>query len=215
MPSLEERWLNLCKRSKAIGRPLVYFDQLVTHYKEPHRKHHVLGHLEDMFQEFDEVRHLAEDVNAIEFSIFFHNYVYDVTGKKDSENMSAADFIFVASSVYLGKPLKRKVFEMIPASKHVTIPDDPDTRLFCDLDLTILGQSKERFDQFDRDIREEYGWVGEIAFAKGRIGVLECFLPPNRATIYLTDHFRKKYEKQAIANLERSIAQLQNRLQPL
>src|SRR3989344_6664235 len=176
MPSLVERWFDLCKRSKAIGKPLVYFDQLVAHYKEPHRKYHTLEHLEEMFREFDEVRYLAEDENSIEFSIFFHDDVYDVSGKTDSENRSAANFIFTASSMYLPKPLKRKVFEMIPASKHKVISDDPDTKLFCDIDLTILGQPKERFDEFERQIREAYDWAGEIAFVTGRVGVLESFL---------------------------------------
>jgi predicted metal-dependent HD superfamily phosphohydrolase len=48
--------------------------------------------------------------------------------------------------------------------------------------------------------------VPEAAFADGRPAILENFL--SRTSLYGTDFFRAKYERQARENLRRSIRQL-------
>ena len=78
-----------------------------------------------------------------------------------------------------------------------------------DIDLSILGQSEDRFDTYERQVREEYEWVTEDAFVAGRLAILKLFL--ERPTIYSTPFFRTRYEAQARRNLNRSLAQLSNR----
>jgi predicted metal-dependent HD superfamily phosphohydrolase len=63
-----------------------------------------------------------------------------------------------------------------------------------------------KFDEYERQIRSEYSWVPEDAFAKGRSAILSSILA--RARIYSTEFFYGKYEKSARENLARSISQL-------
>ena len=78
-----------------------------------------------------------------------------------------------------------------------------------DIDLAILGQSPDLFGAYDRGIREEYSWVPEDDYRKGRIAVLQSFL--ERKSIYSTDYFRSEYEEKARKNLCRAILRLQSR----
>lgn len=75
-----------------------------------------------------------------------------------------------------------------------------------DIDLSILGQDRSKFDEYERQIRSEYSWVAADAFAKGRSAILSSILA--RPRIYSTGLFYNKYEKIARENLARSIARL-------
>ena len=95
---------------------------------------------------------------------------------------------------------------MILDTKHTKPPHDTDGALLVDIDLTILGQSWERFEEYERQIRQEYEWVEAKTFAEGRSAMLKSFL--KRPCIYYTNHFGDKYEARARMNLERSITRL-------
>ena len=92
------------------------------------------------------------------------------------------------------------------ATKHSESPTDPDVQLLVDIDLSILGQSEEKFDEYELQVRKEYEWVSEGAFVTGRSAILKSFL--NRPTIYSTQFFRNKYEAQARRNIDRSLSRL-------
>ena len=76
-----------------------------------------------------------------------------------------------------------------------------------DIDLTILGQSKNDFNKYENQIRKEYDFVSDREFAQGRKKILNSFLSSPR--IYKTDYFFKKYEKKARENLNYSIKRLE------
>jgi predicted metal-dependent HD superfamily phosphohydrolase len=73
--------------------------------------------------------------------------------------------------------------------------------------LSIFGRAAARFDAYERAIRREYDHVPEKTFAKGRAAILRGFL--NRPTIYLTNHFKRRYEPAARENLRRSVERLE------
>jgi len=50
-----------------------------------------------------------------------------------------------------------------------------DAPLLVDVDLSILGQPKARFDEYERQIRAEYGWVPEKIFGTKRAEILQRF----------------------------------------
>ncbi|MBI2124237.1 hypothetical protein HYT92_00440 [Candidatus Pacearchaeota archaeon] len=72
-----------------------------------------------------------------------------------------------------------------------------------DIDLAALGKPEKEFDEYGKDIREEYGWVSEEQFGHGRSAMLKSFL--KRQSVYLTDFFKERYESNAIKNLERAL----------
>ena len=86
------------------------------------------------------------------------------------------------------------------------LPGEPDVQLLVDIDLSILGQPETKFDEYERQVREEYEWVPEDQFVVGRSAMLKSFL--DRPNIFATQFFSNKYEKQARANIARSLASL-------
>jgi predicted metal-dependent HD superfamily phosphohydrolase len=75
-----------------------------------------------------------------------------------------------------------------------------------DVDLSILGASEVRFAEYERQVRQEYGWVAEGAFRQARARVLTSLL--SRSSIYSTAWFAARLEGQARKNLSRSLKEL-------
>jgi predicted metal-dependent HD superfamily phosphohydrolase len=209
MPSLNDRFFRLWRRIGASGDPRPRFADLVSRYAEPWRVYHRLTHIETMLAELDTFPGLEEarsmSFSAIEMAIWYHDVVYS-TQAKDNEERSADVFRVVARSSCFTGDYAEKVAKLILATTHLIAPNDATAGLLCDVDLAILGQPEAAFDEYERQIREEYGWVPEEQFRKGRAGILENFL--GRRRIYSTDFFRDKYGNQARKNLIRSIERL-------
>ena len=78
--------------------------------------------------------------------------------------------------------------------------------MLVDVDLWILGAPQSRFDEYERQVREEYGWVPGLIYRRKRREILESLAA--RPTIFSTGRFVERYEPQARANLARSLARL-------
>lgn len=200
---IRRRWRALWERLGAHADPP--FEDLASRYAEPHRAYHTLDHIAHCLDEFEAARTLAREPSAVELALWYHDAVYDPRAK-DNEEKSAALAVDVVRGSGHPDALGRRVAEMILASTHRAASDDPDTRLFTDIDLSILGRPEAVFDEYERQVRREYAWVPEPMFRAGRSAILSSFL--ERPSLYLTDFFRGKCEKAARANLERSIARL-------
>ncbi len=189
----------------ASGNPEAIFEMLQARYSEPHRAYHNLNHVGDCLAEFDNVLKLAKNADVVEAAIWFHDIIYDPRAK-DNEEKSAALAQHVIKSAGLAEGFASSVATLILATKHAKTADESDAALLVDVDLSILGQSTERFDEYERQIRSEYDWVPNDAFVAGRSSILKSFL--ERPSIYTTEFFREKYESKARENLMRSIKQL-------
>ena len=204
----EQQWLALWQRLGAQGDAGAVYNDLVTRYSEPHRAYHTLAHIGYCLNEFEQARHLAINPDAVELALWYHDAIYD-TKAKDSEERSAALVVEMARNTLLPDTLGQSVANLIMATKHTSAPADLDVQLLVDIDLSILGQSEEKFDEYERQIRKEYDWVYEDQFVAGRSAILKSFL--DRPNIYTTQAFRDKYEAQARRNIIRSLAQLLSR----
>jgi predicted metal-dependent HD superfamily phosphohydrolase len=184
----------LAARWKLAERSL--YDTLVARYSEPHRRYHTLQHLAECFAAFDEIADLAEHPADVELALWFHDAIYD-TRRSDNEERSAA----WAGSIG-GEPAAR----LVRVTRHDALPITADEQVLVDADLWILGSPQERFDEYEVQVREEYGWVPESIYRRKRREILQSFLA--RATIYGTERFIRCHEPQARANLARSLARL-------
>lgn len=198
-------WLGLWLRSGASGDPGAPINHLIECYSEPHRAYHTLAHIESCLAEFASVRSLASDPEAVEWCLWYHDAIYN-TRARDNEERSADLAGKVMDEAELNRVFIRKVQGFILATKHTALPILFDSQLLVDIDLAVLGQSENTFDEYERQIRQEYGWVSEDAFIAGRTAILLSFLA--RPTIYATDFFRNKYEERAQRNLARSLVKL-------
>ena len=201
------KWIEFWQRLGVKNNPAPYFAELEARYCEPHRAYHNLAHVLDCLEEFESAKNLAHDPLAVEMAIWYHDAVYDPRAK-DNEEQSAKLAAKAGDESGLPNLLKQRVNNLILATKKHDASLDQDAAVMVDVDLSILGREARRFDEYENQIRQEYGWVSDAAFVAGRTAVLESFL--SRQTIYSTEFFRNRYERQARRNLKRSVLRLQN-----
>ncbi|MDI6721459.1 MAG: N-methyl-D-aspartate receptor NMDAR2C subunit [Candidatus Aenigmarchaeota archaeon] len=201
--SLLNRWTGLWNRILAKGDAGSVYCRIADMYSEPHRAYHNLRHIEQCLGEFDHACRLAKYPNIVETAIWFHDAVYDPRSD-DNEEQSAALSQYVLTVAGISKPFRQKASQLILATKHDIISEETDAKIIIDIDLAIFGKADEEFDMYEAAIRDEYIWVPDDEFATGRSEIIHKFL--SRESIYSTDLFREKYEKQARINLERSLS---------
>ena len=196
---LKKQWLALWEILGAQGDPHTVFDDLVKRYSEPPRAYHTLRHVQNCLDEFQPAMDLAHDLEAVEIALWYH----DATSDEERSATLAMEMLRDAS---LPRSFGEQVATLVRATKHGTLPIDPDARLVADIDLSILGQPEDIFDEYERQIRQEYEHVPLRTFARKRREILLRFL--KRPRIYLTRYFYDRYEFQARRNLTRSVEKL-------
>lgn len=203
--SSAERWSRLWQTAIEAVAPTGLFDRLLAMYAEPHRYYHNRRHISDCLSEFDQVRQLAIESNAVEFAIWFHDAVYNPHAADNEER--SADLASECLKAGGATPvLVNSVRQLILATKLHDGTLHPDASLLVDVDLTILGQPTERFWEYEKQIRAEYSWVETTIFAEKRAEILERFLARDR--IYHTKYYFERLETQARTNLRASIQRL-------
>jgi len=191
------------KRAARYWRPLGarqglgdgVFERLVAAYGEPHRHYHTLVHIVEMLDCLDQSRHLAVDEDAVALAVWFHDAIYDSTVAHGANEAASADLLSDLCPVAAAVP----AHAMILHSAHHGPSDDPDTRLFCDLDLYRLAGPLATFLRHGDDVRAEYGWVSDEAWASGRASFMGGML--KRPAIYQTDYWRDRLEADARRNI--------------
>ena len=200
-----ERWTALWQRLGARSTGLAVFERLAAAYAEPTRTYHNAKHIGDCLTLLDTSRRLAGHPDEVEAAIWFHDAVY-VPGRTDNEEQSAELARTSLLEAQVASEATERVCALVLATRHATTPHQPDESLLCDIDLSILGAPPERFDLFERQIRQEYANVPEQIYRRRRSEILRRFL--NRPSIFQTAWFRERYEAPARENLERVLRTL-------
>jgi len=150
-------------------------------------------------------------MTPVEAGILFHDRVYNPF-RGDNENASCQVMRQMCEHVGLPKIFGDTVEGLIMATRHNQKfpPQNNDEKLIADLDLAIFGADPVCFDEYEAGIRAEYSHVSDEDFAEGRSQFLQGFLARKR--IFHTDQLHEMLEAHARANLERSIAKLNESL---
>jgi predicted metal-dependent HD superfamily phosphohydrolase len=201
----ENRWNNLVERLSGNLPPKESFSRIITAYSESHRHYHTFSHIGYCLAEFDRVRNLCDSPDEVEFAIWLHDVVYDPSAS-ENEEMSAKIAGEILSESGCSEIKAKRVRELILITKHIQYPATIYEQIIVGIDLSILGQPGDIFDEYERNIRAEYSWVPEEAYRIGRSKVLRDFL--ERPSIYYTDGFVNLYEKEARANILKALAAL-------
>ncbi|HEV2292933.1 MAG TPA: hypothetical protein VGR35_03705 [Tepidisphaeraceae bacterium] len=183
------------------------FEELVRHYREPHRGYHNLDHIAECLRQFETVREMAPNPDTIEAAIWFHDVIYDPRGS-DNEGASADYADAALARLGADEPFRREVRRLIELTRHNDAPADLDGQLMVDTDLASLGASAAAFDANGQNIRREFAHVDDATYQRSRADILRWFAA--RPRIYLTDVFFNRFEKSARANLRRAIAALED-----
>lgn len=199
---LELSWQRAWSGAGARGDGQSWRDALLARYREPQRHYHTLQHLAECLALFDGAIGLARQPAAVELGLWFHDAIYDVKSSRNEE--ASADW---AREVLLGAGVAagfaERVHALVLATRHTAQPEDADEQLLVDIDLSILGATRERFDEYERQIRAEYAFVPGFLFNLKRRQILRSFL--DRPRIYATGHFHARLEQAARVNLTRAL----------
>jgi predicted metal-dependent HD superfamily phosphohydrolase len=204
---VHNRWHLLAASAGISANVDNWRDKLLSAWSEPHRHYHNLEHLQECLERLDEVRALCNDEIAVGFAIWFHDAVYDPRAP-DNEERSADLARCGLHEMGCAGSLQDRVADLILATKIHDSAGDHDKEVLLDIDLSVLGSPHNRFSRYESDVRREFDWVPAGIFAEKRAAILRGFL--RRPRIFHTEEFLKRYEAQARANLEWSIAQLRD-----
>jgi predicted metal-dependent HD superfamily phosphohydrolase len=199
------QWREMWTALGAAAPDEALFRELTARYSEPHRKYHTMQHLRECFDRLQELRALARKPEEIELALWFHDAIYD-TRRRDNEEKSADWARSAVLKAGVAAAAGDRVYELVMATRHNAAPSGIDAQVLVDVDLSILGAGPDRFDEYERQVRQEYSWVPGLLFRRERRKVLEDFL--GRRTIFQTREFIAAYEMQARENLRRSIEKL-------
>ncbi len=203
--ALQQRWNRVV--APLLPNPQATWQQLASHYSEPHRHYHTLDHVAACLNWLDQYHHLAEDPLCIELALWAHDVIYDPRAS-DNEARSADWFAQQFADSSLTDAQRDRVHTLILATIHPHPPTDDDMALLQDIDLSILGAYAELYDRYEGWIRQEYAFVPEAAFRKGRGAVLQSFL--DQDVIYHTAELRGRLELPARENLSLALENLRD-----
>lgn len=191
------------KLAQAVG------EDLLARWSEPARHYHTTRHLAEVLSALRELR-VVEPVDdrtrlVTELAAWFHDAVYDPRAP-DNEERSAVMAQEQLTSLAVDAAVVTHVTALVRATAgHEDMGATAAGRAFHDADLWILAAPADRFDQYCRQVRDEYAWVSDRDYATGRTAVLAPFAA--RGRLYLT-RSAWRWESAARANLSRELARL-------
>ncbi len=151
---------------------------------------------------FGGVTALALRAAEVEAALWFHDAVYNLreSGNEDKSAELASRMLGAAG---VDAASIERIAAMVLATKHNVAPVTPDEQLVVDIDLAILGAAPARFDEYDRQVVDEYAFVPRSMFRRKRREILAQLAA--RPRLYATAHFHAALEAAARANLARAI----------
>jgi len=198
---LQQRYTELLLKSGFPAEDIQkHWTDLEKSYSQKSRHYHNLSHLKEMIECFNTYNSKLHYPNEVLFAIFYHDYIYNST-KKDNELKSAE---FAVKILKNNQNLdKKRIFDMILATKDHQCNDNQDEKWLIDFDLKILAKDWDDYKIYFQQIRKEYSIYPDFLYNPGRKKALEHFLEHD--FIFQTEEFRSQYETKARTNIQKEI----------
>lgn len=179
-------------------------DKISEHYTEPQRAYHNLSHILYMLGFFEEYKTDIKKPEQLYLAIWFHDIIYNPL-RTDNEEKSAELAYSMLRQLGFGNEILLEVKKYILLTKNheLKVRNNFDLQFFLDIDLAILGETPEKYFEYQNQVRQEYKVVPEYVYRVKRKQVLKHFLKTKR--IYKTALFFENREKQARQNLKDEI----------
>ncbi|WP_432726155.1 HD domain-containing protein [Variovorax sp. W6] len=178
-------------------------EELQRCYAEPQRHYHTMQHLGECLAWFEREKALAGHPGEVALALWFHDAIYDVHAH-DNEARSADWARRALLDAGVDAAAADRVHALVMATRHDAVPEGRDAELLIDIDLSILGAERARFDEYERQVQAEYAFVPDEVRLPRRRAILQRFL--DREAIYATPRMHAQLEARARANLQRSIS---------
>lgn len=179
-------------------------EQLLSRWREPHRKYHDLDHLRTVLTALDEFSSagVSFDREAVTLAAWFHDAIYEV-GAPDNEDQSAV----LAETMLAGRSCANEVARLVRVTaSHDVALTDLNASALCDADLSILASDSSRYSRYCADVRDEYSRFEDSVYRAGRTRVLDHFLTLER--IFNTEFGYENWELRARRNLKAELRSL-------
>jgi predicted metal-dependent HD superfamily phosphohydrolase len=135
---LRDRFTSLWLRMAARTDVDAAYALIERSYGAARRHYHNLEHIASCLDDFALVRHLTEKPERVEFALWYHDVVYDIT-RDDNVAQSAALAGEVGAAAGLTEDCLQEVVELILATKHDAPPSTVPQQIIVDVDLAILA----------------------------------------------------------------------------
>lgn len=202
--TLRADWTALWREAGATPAPGL-FERLMAAWSEAQRHYHTLQHLGECLANFRTLAHLPEHPLEVQLALWFHDAIYDL-GRHDNEARSAEWAQAEMRAAGLPAAMAERVAALIMATCHNASPAGVDAEVVVDIDLWILGAPTARFEEYERQVRREYGHLPDAIYRAGRSAILQQFLARDR--LFSTELFRARFEARARENLGESLRAL-------
>jgi predicted metal-dependent HD superfamily phosphohydrolase len=193
----------------AVVRKLI--THLRLHYQQPQRHYHTLEHVAESLTwlRWWQAGPPTKGHCALELAIWYHDIVYDPQAG-DNESRSAAVARAAATRLGWHDHLASHVARLIEstaiwASRHQE-RETPLAPVIHDIDYAILGAPARRYRRYCADIRAEYSYLSDHAFADARGRFLTNLL--SQTTVFRVPRFEAELEEQARTNLRGELVAL-------
>ncbi|MCM8538143.1 MAG: hypothetical protein NE334_19525 [Lentisphaeraceae bacterium] len=196
---MEITWFKLFGKS---NKTIQAFDSFRCRYGEPGRFYHNHKHIESCLSSYLHIEASIIDNFSFQIALLFHDVIYDPV-RSDNELQSAQYAVKFLESIDISTETISKVERLIMLTKHPSQPVSSDEKYLIDIDLAILGSSREEYKLYTEQIRKEYSFVPMEAYKTGRKNLLSSFLQED--FIYSTEYFQVKLEEQAKVNLRKEL----------
>ena len=183
------------------------WQDIAIRYNEAQRAYHSLQHIEQLFAQFKQIKHVLNEPHIIALALFYHDVIYAPT-RADNE-LKSAEYAVEALRPYFSAAQCQYIYALIMMTANHKLAEcssaqkNFDAAYLLDMDLSILGASWSEYEQYAQAVRQEYAYVSNIDYRDGRRAVLTGLLA--HLKLYLTDYYYDRLEKQARQNIKREI----------
>lgn len=199
---LRERFYNCFATLMSVRQVKDLFNELVKNYNEKNRKYHNLSHISACFKHFDSISEKLESPHLVEVALWFHDVIYNPL--KSNNELKSAEYALDALQVTsLSKVELEEIYLHILSTMHPSQPSSSDQKYLIDIDLSILATDARSYGQYKELVRQEYSFVPNLLYRRGRKKLLHSLLSQNR--IYHSDHFFDMWEDKARDNLRQEL----------
>ncbi|WBO83586.1 HD domain-containing protein [Hymenobacter yonginensis] len=182
--------------------------QLTKAYEAPGRHYHTLTHIRALLDAVDKAAAQLHDPAVVQLAVWFHDAVYEALRSDNEAKSAELAREFLATTSLSAERQARVAFLIERTHDHTQPqpPDDPDLLFFLDADLAILGASEARYQEYARQVRQEYRLVPGLLYRRGRRKVLQKLL--EAPVLYHTPGFREQLDAAARRNLAQELRTL-------
>ncbi len=187
--------------AEVLARVAAMHDEKTRHF-------HTLQHVREGLRMLGVWREAAERPHEIAIALWFHHAALDVH-RHDNEARSARVAMQELTTGGVTPEIARRVRDLVVATRRDGLPLTEDGKLMLDIDSSILGASAERYEEYETQLRREFGHVPDFVYRRKRMQTLQSLLA--RPRIYGTAVAHRRLDEPARANLLRKIEELGSR----